>query len=175
MSNGFFLMLEIPALLHLSLSASRALTTPKCVFSCQSGGSCFSLSSHGPHICMMHGFLPYYPMLPFSAYTSLFACSKKRGGVKIDSQGREQKKILLFYIQSTIIQKKKKNIHRYTINLWYEISWGWESLGKNVYKFSLKGGETLLKYTHQHGDQHKHFPFLWFSGFHSKSSRPRVG
>ena len=41
-------MPEIPAFSQLSLSASRTLIIPKCVVSCQSGGSCFSLSAQGP-------------------------------------------------------------------------------------------------------------------------------
>ena len=54
------------ALFHLSLSASRALITPKYVVSYQSGGSGFSLSAHGP-CCLhdvMYGFLLSGPMPP---------------------------------------------------------------------------------------------------------------
>ena len=59
MSKSYIQLQEIHAFPHLSLSASKTLITPKFVVSCQSGGSCFSLSTHGPpSVYNVYGFLP---------------------------------------------------------------------------------------------------------------------
>ena len=59
---------DIPAFSHLSFSASRTLITPKYVVSCQSGGSCFSLSTQGPHCLQDVWFPAIWPVPPFSAH-----------------------------------------------------------------------------------------------------------
>lgn len=52
---------------------SGHLAPPKAVVSYQSGGFGFSLSTHGPTVCILCGFLPPGPMLPFSAPAYLSA------------------------------------------------------------------------------------------------------
>ena len=60
---------------HLSLHffvCSQNTYLPKCVVSCQSGGSCFSLSAHGPQLftrCVISCHLVLAPIsLPISSY-----------------------------------------------------------------------------------------------------------
>ena len=68
MSNWIHQTLEIHALFHLSLSASRALITLKAVVSYQSGGSGFSLSAHGP-CCFPDVWFPaIWPHTPMYAH-----------------------------------------------------------------------------------------------------------
>ena len=65
------LHLKIPAFSDLSLSASRTLITSN-LYSCQSGESYFSLSTHGASLFTKCSFLPpglWHPL--FSAYTCL--------------------------------------------------------------------------------------------------------
>ena len=52
-NEGIMSREEICPFFHFSWSASRAFTQ-KCVVSCQSGGSCFSLSAHGHGRCCLH-------------------------------------------------------------------------------------------------------------------------
>ena len=63
-AKGYIQTLEIPAFPHLPLSPGH-LSPPRCVVSCQSGGSCFSLSAQGPPLfsrCMVSCHLAPAPL-----------------------------------------------------------------------------------------------------------------
>ena len=67
-AKDYIQMPEIPSFSYLSLSASRTLITPKCVVSCQSRGSFFSLYAQGLPLlirCMVSCSLACTPLCLF--------------------------------------------------------------------------------------------------------------
>ena len=100
-------------LFHISLP-SRALITPKCVVFCQSGGSCFCLSSHGPH-CLYGTWFPttwphdhFSPFMPSYLPAVMICISPNTSNYML--------KVQFLYINCTSIMLLKNIVGGYWIN-----------------------------------------------------------
>lgn len=85
-AKDYIQMPEIPSFSYLSLSASRTLITPKCVVSCQSRGSFFSLYAQGLTLlirCMVSCNLACTPLSLFSLAICLLK-QRKREKVRVE-------------------------------------------------------------------------------------------